>query len=108
MALEERRRVRALDRQRSRYLKGRLIQPYHPFTKAAKRPLARGEVAPVDVEIFPTGAVIKKGHRLRIAVQAFDVPHLLPTLPDAPSTLAPLTIHAGQRYPSVVTLPVRP
>lgn len=99
---------RALDRERSRYLKGQLIQPYHPFTKAAKRPLARGEVAPVDVEIFPTGAVIKKGHRLRIAVQAFDVPHLLPTLPDAPSTLAPLTIHAGQRYPSVVTLPVRP
>ncbi|GAA4669953.1 CocE/NonD family hydrolase [Nocardioides nanhaiensis] len=99
---------RALDRERSRYLRGRLIQPHHPFTKAAKRPLARGQVAPVDVEVFPTGAVIKKGHRLRIAVQAFDVPHLLPTLPDLPSTLAPLTIHAGQRYPSVVTLPVRP
>ena len=33
---------RALDTQESRYLDGKLIQPFHPFTKAAEKPLAGG------------------------------------------------------------------
>ncbi|HEY1134375.1 MAG TPA: CocE/NonD family hydrolase, partial [Nocardioides sp.] len=96
---------RALDTARSRYLDGRLIQPYHPYTREAKAPAAANAVVPVDVEIFPTGAQVPAGHRLRVAIQAFDVPHLLPTLPDLPATLAPLTIHTSQQYPSALTLP---
>lgn len=98
---------RKLARKKSRYLDGELIQAYHPFTKAAKAPLKSGKVAPVDVEIFPTGAAIKPGHRLRVSIQAFDVPHLLSPVPDLPGQLAPLTIHASKRYPSAVTLPTR-
>jgi uncharacterized protein len=97
---------RALDRQRSRYLDGRLIQPFHPFTREARKPLGTGEVAPVDVEIFPTAAQIAPGHRLRIAIQAFDVPHLLAPVPDLPATLVPLTVRTGPRWPSVLTIPV--
>jgi putative CocE/NonD family hydrolase len=97
--------LRQLDRARSRYLDGRLIQPWHPFTKASQHPLASGQVAPVDVEVFPTGASIRPGHRLRLAVQAYDVPHLLPTLPGAPGTLTVITIHDSTRHPSEVTLP---
>jgi uncharacterized protein len=96
---------RALDRRRTRYLDGRVLQPYHPFTRASKRPLVAGEVAPVDVEVFPTAARLAPGHRLRIAVQAFDVPHLLPTAPDLPGTLTGLTIHSSAAYPSVMTIP---
>lgn len=96
---------RALDTSRSRYLDGKLIQPYHPFTKAAQVRLPAGSVAPVDVEIFPTGARILPGHRLRIAVQAFDVPHLLPTLPDLLGTLTVIKIHASSAYPSEITVP---
>ena len=98
---------RKLLRSRSRYLDGRLIQPYHPFTRAAKAKLPRGKVAPIDVEIFPTGAAIRPGHRLRLSVQAFDIPHLLSPLPDLLGQLSPLTVHASKRYPSVLTLPVR-
>ncbi|RNL60490.1 CocE/NonD family hydrolase [Nocardioides marmoriginsengisoli] len=97
---------RALDKSRSRYLDGQLIQPYHPFTKAAKAKLARGAIAPVDVEIFPTGGKILPGHRLRIAVQAFDVPHLSPILPDLLSTLTVIKIHNSAQYPSMLTIPV--
>lgn len=97
--------LRALDRSRSRYLDGRLIQPYHPYTKASKDPLGSGEVAPVDVEVFPTAARIAPGHRLRVAVQAFDVPHLAPSLPDLPGALTVMTIHASRQYPSVLTVP---
>lgn len=98
---------RKLDESRSRYLDGQLLQPYHPFTREAKAKLPAGQVAPVDVEIFPTGAVIAKGHRLRIAVQAFDVPHLLSTVPDLLGQLAPVTVHTGPQYPSVLTMAVR-
>ncbi|MEU5853281.1 CocE/NonD family hydrolase [Saccharopolyspora shandongensis] len=99
---------RALDESRSRYLDGQLIQPYHPFTKDAQNLLQPGEIAPIDVEVFPTGAVIPPGHRLRISVQAFDVPHLLPTLRDLPAALSPLTIHNSAQHPSQITLPVIP
>jgi predicted acyl esterase len=96
---------RALDRARSTYVDGELVQPWHPFTRGARERLEG--VAPVDVEVFPTGAAIRPGHRLRVSVQAFDVPHLLPPLPDAPSTLVPLTIHTSPQHPSTITLPTR-
>lgn len=97
--------LRDLDTSRSRYLDGQLIQPYHPYTQASQHKLRLGEVAPVDVEVFPTGASIQPGHRLRIAVQAFDVPHLLPMLPDLLGTLTVLKVHNSAKYPSMLTLP---
>ena len=96
---------RALDTSRSRYLDGVLIQPFHPFTKTAQKKLAPGEIAPIDVEIFPTRAKILPGHKLRIAVQAFDVPHLLPTLPELLGTLTVLKIHNSATYPSTINFP---
>ncbi|WP_183093993.1 CocE/NonD family hydrolase [Nocardioides stalactiti] len=99
---------RKLIRARSRYLDGQLIQPWHPFTQESKDRLAMGEIAPVDVEIFPTGAVIRPGHRLRLTIQGYDVPHLLAPIPDLPTQALPLTLYTGPEHRSVVTLPVRP
>ncbi|GAB2865902.1 CocE/NonD family hydrolase [Nocardioides pacificus] len=96
---------RALDEARTRRLDGKVIQAHHPFTAAAQTPLPRGAVEPIDVEVFPTGAVIEKGHRLRLAVQAFDVPHLLPSAPDLPGTLTVMKIHTSEAYPSELTIP---
>jgi predicted acyl esterase len=62
----------------------------------------------VDVEVFPTGAVLEKGHRLRITVQAFDTPHLSPTLPQlADGAGGVITLHHSPEYPSRIVLPVR-
>ncbi|HWU21047.1 MAG TPA: CocE/NonD family hydrolase, partial [Nocardioides sp.] len=97
---------RALDTSRSQYLGGRLIRPYHPFTKASKASLAPGTIAPVDVEVFPTGAAILPGHRLRVAIQGFDVPHLLAPLTDLLGQLGPMTIYSGGTHRSYVTIPV--
>jgi putative CocE/NonD family hydrolase len=96
---------RALDRSRTRYLDGSVLQPFHPFTRASQQPLANGEVAPIDVEVFPTTAAIRPGHRLRIAVQAFDTPHLAPSATETPGSLTMMTIHASTRYPSELTIP---
>lgn len=94
---------RELDQSRSRYLDGTLIQPYHPFTKESQHNLTG--VAPVDVEIFPTGASIEPGHRLRLAIQAFDVPHLLPNLTLLLGSLSAITVHTGGLTPSALTVP---
>ena len=96
---------RALDTTKSRYLGGVLIQPFHPFTKATQKKLDPGDVAAIDVEIFPTRAKILPGHKLRVAVQAFDVPHLLPTLPDLLGTLTVLKVHNSATYPSTINFP---
>ncbi|MBF4161270.1 CocE/NonD family hydrolase [Nocardioides acrostichi] len=93
-----------LQRKRSRMLDGTIIQPWHPFTKASQKPLEG--TRPVDVEVFPTAAKIAKGHRLRIAVQAFDVPHLLPPLPTLVGSLSAITLHTGPETPSSLNVPV--
>ena len=95
--------ARELDESRSRYIGDTLVQPYHPFTKASQTRLGAGKVEPVDVEIFPTRARIAEGHRLRVSIQAFDVPHLLPTLGDLLGTLVPLTVHTGPDTPSSIS-----
>jgi len=99
--------LRALDTSKTRYLDGQDIQPYHPFTQASKAAAKPGQVVPVDVEIFPTGADIQPGHRLELSVQSFDVPHLLPTLPDLLSTASVIHVHASTTYPSELVLPTR-
>lgn len=91
------------DPERSRYLGGKLIQPWHPFTEESQAPLEG--IEPVDVEVFPTAARIAEGHRLRVSVQAFDVPHLLPTLPTLLGSLSVMTIHTGPETPSELTVP---
>jgi putative CocE/NonD family hydrolase len=87
---------------------GEVLQTYHPFTKAAQLPVTSGQVMGIDVEVFPTGAALLPGHRLRITVQAFDTPHLtapLPQLPDQATGI--ITIHHSAAYPSRLVLPVR-
>lgn len=95
----------ALDRSRSTTLDGRVVQPWHPFTRESRRVRAPGEVTPVDVEVFPTGAVFRKGDRLRISVQAFDVPHLAPTLGQLNGAASVITLHTSPRRPSQLVLP---
>jgi uncharacterized protein len=95
--------LRDLDPARSRYLNGTLIQPFHPFTKASQHDLVG--VAPIDVEVFPTGAAIQPGHRLRLAVQAYDVPHLAPNLSLVLGGLSAITVYTGGLSPSTLTVP---
>ena len=95
--------LRDLDPAKSRYLGGTLIQPYHPYTLASQKPLTG--IAPIDVEVFPTGASIETGHRLRLAIQAFDVPHLAPNLSLLLGSLSAITVYSGGLTPSSLTVP---
>ena len=63
-------RYRAVDTSRSRYVNGVMIQPWHPFTEASKQAVVPGQPMLVPVEVFPAAAIIRKGHKLRIAISA--------------------------------------
>ena len=99
--------LREVDESKSRFLDGEMIQPWHPFTQESVDPPGAGNVVLVPIEIFPTAALIKKGHRLRISVGASDFPHGLPPLPSAVNQLpGVLTIHSDAEHPSSIVLPV--
>lgn len=101
--------LRAVDASRSRYLDGEMIQPWHLFTAASVQPVGRGNLVKVPVEIFPTSALIRKGHRLRISVGASNFPFGLMPAPDlAASAAGVLSIHHDAEHPSSIVLPVVP
>ena len=99
----------AVDSKRSRTLDGQIIQPWHTFTADAQRTVTPGEPMQISVEVFPTSALIKAGHKLRISVGPSDFPHGLPPLPSlAGGAVGVLTIHSDATHPSSVLLPVVP
>jgi len=101
-------RHRALNPSKSLVRNGLILQPWHPYTRAAEETVTPGKVMKVDTEIFPTGAVIAAGHRLRVTVTSYDAPHLLPTLPQlARGAAGVITIHHTKAYPSSLVIPVR-
>jgi hypothetical protein len=66
-------------------------------------PLVPGEVYELEIPMWPTGWVLKPGHRLRVAVSSSDFPNLWPTPEPARNR-----VYRGERYPSRVVLPVVP
>jgi putative CocE/NonD family hydrolase len=80
--------LRALDSSRSRFVNGQLMQPWHPFTQASVLPVVPGEPIELPIEIFPTDAIIRAGHRLRLYVGPNDFPHAVPPLSQLSGSLA--------------------
>ena len=90
---------RAVDRKRSRYVRSRrgrdttrkghpvLLQPWHPFTRESVLPVTPNEPMRLPVEVFPTRATLKAGHRLRITVAGGDFAHQVPPLPQLADSL---------------------
>jgi uncharacterized protein len=97
---------RKLDPTRSRYVDGQLLQPWHPFTRDSVLPVPAGQPLEMQVEIFPSNAVIAKGHSLRIDVEGGDFPHAMPPLPLFANELGGVVnvLHDPQ-HPSYVALP---
>lgn len=62
------------------YLDGELIQPWHPYTRAAQQDMAAGEVYRLDIEINSMFVSLQAGHRLRLTLKTADFPRAVPTL----------------------------
>ena len=72
--------MRTVDESRSRYILGEMVQPYHYFTKEKEQFLVPGEPTKMQIEVFPTSFLVRKGNRLRISIspsnQAMGMAHL--------------------------------
>jgi uncharacterized protein len=115
---------RKLDRERSLP-----FRPYH--THDEEQPLSDGEVAELDIEIWPTSIVVPPGYRLALTIRGNDYVYggasggrlsnfkneltgCGPFLHDDPQDRPPerfagvTTLHFGRRTPSYLLLPVIP
>ena len=103
-------KMRAVDQSRSRELEGKRIQPWHPYTKASEKAVIPGDIMKVQLEIFPSSAVLKKGHKLRVAVGPSNLPQgisggidgLLQALPGT------MTVYNDKNRPSNIVIPTVP
>jgi hypothetical protein len=93
-----------------RELDPELSTPWRPYHRHTRRLyLKPGEIVQVQVEIWPTSMVFKKGHRIRLDVQPRDgvgsdgYRHY-----HADYNTGTNTIHAGGEYESYLLLPVIP
>jgi putative CocE/NonD family hydrolase len=87
-----------------------LSLPYRPYHKHMRRLFLKpGEIVKVDVEIWPTSMVFKKGHRIRLDIQPRDglgsqgYMHY-----HADYNTGTNTIHSGGQHESYLLLPVIP
>ena len=101
--------LRAVDESRSRHLNGEMIQPWHPFTVESVQAVGSGNIVKVPVEIFPSSALIRKGHQLRISVGASNFPFALMPVPTlAQSAAGVMSVYRDAAHPSSIVLPVVP
>jgi len=87
---------RKLDAERST-----MYRPYQTHDEEQK--LEPGEVVPIEMEIWPTSMVFKKGHRIRLDVQPHDGDHYF-----AAYKLKNNSIYLGGDRASYVQLPIIP
>jgi len=87
-----------------RKLDPELSKPYRPYhTHDEEQKLAPGEVVLIEVEIWATSMVFKKGHRIRLDVQPHDGEHYF-----AAYKLKNNSIYTGGDRASYVLLPLIP
>ena len=87
-----------------RKLDPELSKPYRPYhTHDDEQKLNPGEVVPIELEIWATSMVFRKGHRIRLDVQPHDGEHYF-----AAYKLKNNSIHTGGDRASYVLLPIIP
>lgn len=78
--------------------------PPHSFNRADRLPLIPGETAEISFALFPTAALIRKGHRLEVSIAGADAD----TFQRYPRRGDPTwTIFRGGPRPSGITIPLR-
>jgi len=80
--------------------------PYHSYRRADGAPLVPGQVARLTFGVLPTSALIRRGHRIRIAVAGADQDTFVRIPADGPAPL--ITVYRSRAAPSFVDLPVIP
>src|SRR5437016_9720972 len=87
------------------YAGGQVIEPWHPYTRASQVPLTPGVPTQLQIEIFPTSAVIEPGHSLRLTIATGDFPHETSTASTLANSAGGIdTLYLGPDHPSSIYL----
>jgi putative CocE/NonD family hydrolase len=79
------------------------VAPYHSFKRKDGRPLVPGQVTELRFALLPTSVLVRKGHRIRIAIAGHD----RSVFARIPATRTPvITLERNKRHASFVELPV--
>ena len=87
-----------------------LLLPFRPYHKHKRRLLLKpNEIVPVQVEVWPTSMVFKKGHRIRLDIQPRDgLGSIHYTHYHADYNTGTNTIYSGGEQESYLLLPIIP
>ena len=91
--------------------KSTIYRPWHTHLKKDHQPLTPGEIVETEVEIWPTTALIRKGHRIRLNVQPANGEGIMGRIYDLDEAYqrgASNTIYTGPDHPCYLQLPVIP
>jgi predicted acyl esterase len=93
-----------------RELDPQLSRPYRPYHKHLRRQwLKPGEIVQVQVEIWPTSMVFKKGHRIRLDIEPRDGVGSAPyTHYHADYNVGENTVYSGGDKESYLLVPIIP
>ena len=78
-------------------------EPYHSFARSDAEPMPSGEAVDVSLRLWPIAALIRAGHRIRVAVAGADAGMFDPLTADGEATL---TVYRGGEDGSRLDLPV--
>ncbi len=80
-----------------------MIVPYHSFKKKDAMPLVAGQTSEINFGLWPVSVLIKKGHRIRVAIAGHDKS----VFARYPATGTPVfTVERNKRNASFIELPV--
>ena len=77
--------------------------PYHSYKKTDAEPLIPGEVSEIKFGLYATSVLIRKGHRIRIAIAGADKDTFAKYPKDSKPTI---TVHRSKNYTSHIDLPL--
>ena len=83
----------------------KVFGPYHSYEREDAEPLTPGEIATLPITLIPTSVLVRKGHRLRLALAGADASAFV-RLPAEGDPL--ITVSCGAEQPSWIDLPVMP
>lgn len=78
-------------------------EPYHSFARSDAEPMTPGEAVTMSFRLWPIAALVRAGHRIRIAVAGADAGMFDPVPVDGDATL---TVYRGGADGSRIELPV--
>jgi predicted acyl esterase len=81
----------------------KLPVPYHTFLKKDAMPLVPGEIAELKFALQPISVLVKKGHRLRVAIAGHDEETFIRIPTEGTPTIA---VQRNRRGLSSIELPI--